>query len=259
MNKKHYILPVIVLILYLLTIWGMVYAESSLSKFYQRHGLLLDEIMQYKDDKAAREQAVERFTQELKFTQTEKTIGELSSGSQDVIDALTFGKEHCSLVWGQTPCKIYTTHLLEVAKEWVIKEEAWSGKPSQNAIAFGTTYTPLDHIIKAITLLIEALLFSWLIGLAYNKRREIRKFYQFTKFRAITAVILFVLVIGPALINDDWYFAAPWIWYILAPPVLLEDLFGGPSDWIGVIIFWPLITLWFYTIATIIDKVRKSK
>lgn len=255
MNKKHFILPIIVLALYLLTIWGMVYSETRLlSRFYERHALLLQEIMATKDDKEARIQAVDRFTQDMKISTAQKSLGESSGASQQVVDTLTFGKKHCSMAY-QEPCKVYTAQVLEKAKTWSAVNEAWSGKPPQNAIVFGTTYSPLDYITKGITLLIEALLFSWLIGLAYNKRREIRKFYRFNKFRAVTAAVLFVLIIGPILINDDMYFAAPWIWYILAPPLILEDIMGDAGLWL----FWPLIILWFYTIATIIDKVRKSR
>ncbi len=259
MNKRHFILPTIILALYVISIFAMRTAETQSIDFYHKHTALMEKLATL-ETKEAKDEAVQRFGQEFTTSQTEKNVAAYAMGAQYVIDKLTFGKKHCAFNFEQMPCKIYRPELQLAIQErkdrlLAIGKESYENSP----LSYGTPYTPLDYVIKTITLLIEAFAVSWFIAQVYTKRKELRKFYQFTKFRAITAVILFVLIIGPALINDDWYFATPWIWYILAPPMLLEDLFGGPSDWIGVIIFWPLITLWFYTIATIIDKVRKSR
>lgn len=88
---------------------------------------------------------------------------------------------------------------------------------------------------------------------------KIKEFYAFTKFKIIVALVFFAVVMVPPMINDDIYFAAPWIWHILAPPTLLENFFRGSSEWILVILWWPLMLLWFYTIASIIQKVGISK
>lgn len=90
------------------------------------------------------------------------------------------------------------------------------------------------------------------------KWQKIKEFYAFSKFKIITAIILFVAVMLPPMIYDDIYFAAPWIWYILAPPTLLENAFRGTSQWIGVILWWTLMPVWFYTLAALIEKVRPS-
>jgi len=90
------------------------------------------------------------------------------------------------------------------------------------------------------------------IGKQTKKTRGIKKksFWTFTKFKVWTAIILFLVIVGPISINDDWFFAAPWIWYILSPPFLLElvDL---------EVLELPLVFLWFYFIACIIEKYKK--
>lgn len=82
--------------------------------------------------------------------------------------------------------------------------------------------------------------------------KKIKKFYAFSKFKLITTIVLFIVIMLPPMIYDDIYFAAPWIWHILAPPMMLEDT-------ALYLLMLPLLILWFYTLASIINKVRTSK
>jgi len=79
--------------------------------------------------------------------------------------------------------------------------------------------------------------------------------FKLTKFKIITAIILFVAIIGPIMIYDDVYFAAPWIWHILAPPLMLEYFFGDAALLIALV----LLVVWFYTLASFIEWYRKWK
>lgn len=61
------------------------------------------------------------------------------------------------------------------------------------------------------------------------------------------------VVLGPIFINDDLYFAMPWLWNLLAPPLMVENI--DDLEWLALL----LTVLWFYIIACIIDWRRKRK
>jgi hypothetical protein len=88
---------------------------------------------------------------------------------------------------------------------------------------YGATYRFSDHLQSIITLIVEVLAVQLLIIILWRKRQQIKEFYTFSKFKLITTIALFIVIIVPPMIYDDVFFAAPWIWYILVPPMMLES------------------------------------
>ncbi len=248
MNWKYAILPVIVLLLYLMSVWAM---STQVEPYFTEWFNIITPIIEQMKGKTAEEiqiiQKNERLEEKLQESEERKPTF-VFAFAFPIIEKITFGQPNCMNSYG-IPCKVYTEEYLVAAQKI----------PSpDNPFQYATKYTLFDHIQKIITLIIEVLAIQLLIAYAWRKRQQIKKFYAFSKFKIITAIILLVAVILPPMINDDIYFAAPWIWYILAPPMMLELVFTGPSEWIGLVLGLPLLILWCYTLATIIDKVRKS-
>ncbi len=75
-----------------------------------------------------------------------------------------------------------------------------------------------------------------------------------TKRKIILTIALFAIIVGPILINDDWYFDYPLVWNILVPTLLIEEI--GPDLWWLTL---PLTIIWFYLISCLIAHLAKWK
>jgi hypothetical protein len=251
MNWKHAILPVVVLVIYVFTSYTMVQFERTAAYSLTEISNLQLELAKYpKGGEPERQLLMQGFEERIGRIQ-KVPFGDFALGVVRTADTLTFGKEFCHLS-GQ-PCAVYTAELVQAGRYHADVQKQmnqYKVVSFENAVQYSTT----NHVLRSITLMIEALALSLLIGYAWSKRKIIRKFYSFTKFKIITTIILFAVIVGPILINDDWYYSAPLIWYILAPPLMLELIWEGFA-----IIGLALSLLWFYTIATLIERWKKSK
>jgi len=252
MKKKHFILPIIAIVFYLLVVTGFTIAENRLMEVQEKVAPFLKQAAEA-PTKEARSQylaVLDQESQKYHASLPPSFVRRFFVLGQQTIDAFTFAKPHC-IIRIIPPCKTYTARFAD-NKMQSIKASIEKGAPYAGSAA---KYTLFDHVLAIIILVIEAFVLSLLIGYAYEKRDTLKKVYSMNRFKVIMTIILFVVIIAPIMIYDDIYFAAPWIWFILAPPTIIDHLYGDAAYWITLI----FMILWFYTIASIIDRVRKSR
>lgn len=161
MWKKASILPILILILYGLSVWNMISTENKLVNLYNEHTLLLEEIQ----DKNPSEQKelLSQFTENVKLSGTEQTLLNLSHGTQKIIDRLTPGKEHC-LTSKSEDCLVYNGNIIVAAQNrHNTLLELGGQKPIVMSVLNGSPYKATNYIVKAIVLAIEAAVLSILI------------------------------------------------------------------------------------------------
>jgi len=176
MNKKHSILPLIVIVLYLLTISGGVRYENKLTTFSNVFTPLLEQMMQAQteEEKLAIGGQMDASVKLLDITANEKILI-MPFYMQVAVEKLTLGRLHCTFAW-QEPCKTFTTAIIEAAQERKqVLARYGQDTSSVDMLSAATKYNVLDHSLKIITLVIEALALSMLIGLAWTKWKNRKK------------------------------------------------------------------------------------
>jgi len=168
---KKFILSAIVIILYIVTVWGMSNSEEQLVNLYQEHMKFIDEVAQAETQEEAKE-AAKKFTEGVKLTPDQERTMNYSAKMQKIIDALVPGLPHCLNAKGEPACKVYNAALVESAQARHQKIQSMGQTTVQESVLFGRAYTPADYVVKAIILFAEAFLLSWLVVYAYTKRKK---------------------------------------------------------------------------------------
>jgi len=162
MNKKIAIVPIAFVIIYGLTVWGMIYSEHQFTNLYQQHITFIEKLAQA--DPFEKKQLAQNFKSQIDLSGTQSFVMQLSAKTQTTLDHLTLGSNHC-LTTKETPCSVYTQELIDAAQERQDKIlEITKKTPPKEAIVNATTYTPYDYIVKVIILAIEGTLLGMLIA-----------------------------------------------------------------------------------------------
>jgi len=161
MNWKYAILPIIVLLLYLMSVWAM---STQIEPYFTERFNIITPIIEQTKGMTAEESQVFLKNQkfEEKLQEADKTRPTFVFAFAFIItEKITFGQPNCMNSYG-IPCKVYTEEYLAAAQKI----------PSpDNPFQYATTYTLFDHVQKIITLIIEALLLSLLAGYIWKKVR----------------------------------------------------------------------------------------
>lgn len=174
-THKLWILPAIILALYILCIAGMHYSENRLIKLYQEHTYLVGNVANASEQE--KKQLIKEFSASIKLTSIQKGILYFGSKTQKAIDKLTVGREHC-LVSKKPDCIVYKQQLIDAAKKRHNKILLVMGKePAQENLLNARAYTPFDYITRLVMLLLEAIAVSaaiiWVME-KVNKKQFIR-------------------------------------------------------------------------------------
>lgn len=159
--QKASILPLIVLILYGLSVWNMIHTENKLVNLYNEHTLLLEKLQG--KGPAEKQELLNEFADEIELTRGQQIMLNISHTSQKAIDRLTPGKEHC-LTSDSENCLVYNGNIITAAQNRhnaLLKTR--EDKPLVMNVLNGTAYSTYDYIAKALTLAIEAAVVSILI------------------------------------------------------------------------------------------------